>query len=233
MIKPTRARAFAAAALAASLAAVPAFGQGSDGPKTPLPPRDAPRAQQPGQQSAHPNPDWPCIQRKVPSMSYGQVWSGPPLDDAFKQWRDDPEVAALVSVLVARRTTPEEFGAAIERFVKAEGERKNAKLALVFAGAFEELNDQRGRMVTGIERYARKQRALSERIKDESLKLTSSRKDMATQNSPEFQQKEQTLNWDLRIYEERQQALGYVCESPVLIEQRIFELAREIQKHLD
>jgi hypothetical protein len=88
-------------------------------------------------------------------------------------------------------------------------------------------------MVTGIERYARKQRALSERIKDESLKLTSSRKDMATQNSPEFQQKEQTLNWDLRIYEERQQALGYVCESPVLIEQRIFELAREIQKHLD
>ena len=41
------------------------------------------------------------------------------------------------------------------------------------------------------------------------------------------------LRWDTRIYDERQAALTYVCESPVLIEQRAFALAREIRNHLE
>jgi hypothetical protein len=41
------------------------------------------------------------------------------------------------------------------------------------------------------------------------------------------------LQWDLRIFEDRRHSLTYACEVPVLIEQRLFALGREIQNHLD
>ncbi|GBD48587.1 hypothetical protein [Methylopila sp. Yamaguchi] len=239
-------RRLTAAALAALLAgaslAPQAFAQGAqapaaapaaDGPKTPLP-APTPRAAQPGgDRRAAADPDWPCIQPKVGALGYGQMWSGPPLEQALETWRQDEAVADLVPVIVARRTKPEEAAAAIDKFAKDAGAEKNAKLTLLFAGAFEELNTTRSAILAGIERYARKQRALSEKIKQESLKLASERKDMATQNSPEFQQKEQARDWDTRIYDERSQALTYVCESPVILEQLAFTLGREIQARMD
>ena len=44
---------------------------------------------------------------------------------------------------------------------------------------------------------------------------------------------EEKLLWDTRIFDEREQSLTYVCESPVLLEQRLFALAREIMAQLD
>lgn len=204
----------------------------SSGPKTPLPAPTA-RAPQPNQSRLTPVGDWPCIQPKVAQLSYGQVWSGPPLEQAFETWRDDGEVADAVTLLVARRTSKEEASAAIDRLAKAAGPDKNAKLTELFAGVFQEINASRSAVITGIERYARKQRTLSERIKEASLKIAADGRDMATQNSPEYRQKEENLNWDTRIYDERAQALNYVCESPVILDQLAFDRAREIQSRLD
>jgi hypothetical protein len=36
----------------------------------------------------------------------------------------------------------------------------------------------------------------------------------------------------MRILQDRQQALSYVCETPVVLEQRLFALARAIQAGL-
>ena len=44
---------------------------------------------------------------------------------------------------------------------------------------------------------------------------------------------EEQILWDSRIYDERERSLTYICEQPVLLEQRIFALAREIMNHLD
>jgi hypothetical protein len=38
----------------------------------------------------------------------------------------------------------------------------------------------------------------------------------------------QKLAWDTRIFRERSQSLTYVCETPVLLERRAFELARAL-----
>jgi hypothetical protein len=40
------------------------------------------------------------------------------------------------------------------------------------------------------------------------------------------------LQWDTRLFDERRQYLAIVCESPILIEQRLFALARVIQRNL-
>lgn len=203
-----------------------------DGPRTPLPSRDAPRAAQPGAQRAAHDPDWPCQQVKVPELSYGQMWGGPPLDDALKSWDADQDVTAIVDDLVARRTKMDEAKVLIERFARSAGDKRDEKLALLFAGVFTEINGQRSQIMNGIERYSRKQRALSEKIKAESLKVAEEQKDMAAQNTPEALQQQQTLDWDTRIYDERAQQLTYVCESPMLLEQRAFDIGREIQAHL-
>lgn len=202
------------------------------GPKTPLPPRDTPKAQQPGQKAAAQDPDWPCVQVKVPTMSYGQMWAGPPLEDAMKKWRDDPQVDDLVDILVARRTKMEDAKEAIAKLAKDAGDRADEKLTLLFAGVFDELNSQRSQIMAGIERYSQKQRSLAERIKSESLRIAEKPQDMATQNSPEALKEQEQLNWDTRIYEERSQSLTYVCETPVILEQRAFDLGREIQSNL-
>ena len=43
---------------------------------------------------------------------------------------------------------------------------------------------------------------------------------------------EDRYNWDVRVFTERQQSLPLACEVPVLIEQRLFELAREIRARM-
>jgi hypothetical protein len=41
------------------------------------------------------------------------------------------------------------------------------------------------------------------------------------------------IDWDTRIFEERRKTIRYACEVPVLIEQRLFALARTIQESLE
>jgi hypothetical protein len=41
------------------------------------------------------------------------------------------------------------------------------------------------------------------------------------------------MEWDTRIFEERRKTMNFVCEVPVLIEQRLFALARAIQQSLE
>ena len=49
------------------------------------------------------DPDWPCVQRKVPQLSLGQVWNGPDLPPSAKEWSSDASVSALVEDVAARR----------------------------------------------------------------------------------------------------------------------------------
>ena len=44
---------------------------------------------------------------------------------------------------------------------------------------------------------------------------------------------EDSYQWDVRVFTERQQSLPLACEVPVLIEQRLFELGREIRSRMN
>jgi hypothetical protein len=175
--------------------------------------------------------DWPCIQRKVGELTAAQMWDGPDLGTAAG-WRDDPAVAALAAELAQRRMPLDEAASRIERFAAEAGRDRDAKLTALFARVLDRINAERGRLVSGIERYARKQRELAERVKATGLAVATRRTE-PTASSPAPQELEERLRWDTRIYDERQAALAYVCESPTLLEQRAFALAREIRSRLD
>lgn len=171
--------------------------------------------------------DWPCIQRRVAELSVAQMWAGPPIDPAANRWRDDPEIASLVRTLASRRTDLDKASAAIENLGKTAGPEKDEKLTLLFAGLFELINAERRRLIGGIERYARKQRELAREISETSSSLRQDSRPAAERTALE-----QRLYWATRIYDERNRALTYVCESPILLEQRAYALAQEISRHL-
>ena len=175
--------------------------------------------------------DWPCVQRKVPELSLASVWTGPSLDAAASTWRSDPEIADLVEQLAARRTGEEEARALIAKLATSSGDGKREKLLALLAGLFESLNDERSDIIGGIERYGRKQKQLAETLREETSKIDASRKDAAADPTKAAQMNDE-LTWSLRVFEERQRSLRYVCEVPVLIEQRLFTLTRLIQDAL-
>ena len=177
-------------------------------------------------------PDWPCNQIKVPEMSVAAVWAGPPIDDVESIWEQDPAVRNLVAQLAARRTPLENAEKIISDTISGDPAERQRKAKLIFAGLFKALNHERSEVMSGIERFSRKQREFADQVRSTILQLRE------LQNTPGHDQTKvdeltSRVEWDTRIFDERSKTIGYVCEVPVLIEQRLFALARAIQQSLE
>lgn len=181
--------------------------------------------------AAYQEPDWPCVQRKVAHLSWGQMWAGPPLPEDGS-WREDESVARLAAILAARRTSLEEAEALVAGFGADNPETRDARLVALFAGAFELIDRERSRLIDGITRYSRKQAALTDRIDAERLEVEKMRAEVKPDDYDALdaiEELEDKVAWDTRIYQDRRKSLIYVCESPVVLEKRAFALARIIQ----
>ena len=178
------------------------------------------------------NPDWPCVQVKVPEISLAAVWAGPPLDDIGTAWQQDPKVKEMVDRLAARRVPLEEAQKLAAEFLREAGSRKQEVGRLLFAGLFDTLNRVRSEIIVGIERYTRRQRAFAERIRADTLKLRETQA-AASRDPKRADELTQQLEWETRIFEDRRRTISSVCEVPVLIDQRVFALARTIQQEME
>ena len=171
--------------------------------------------------------DWPCIQRKVPEITAGTIWAGPELDTADLSWRQIDGLADLVAELAARSTSLEDAYIEIDKYAAAQGgDNRNSRLSALFAGLLRTINRERNEIISGIERFDRRQRSLAQRIK------TATRKRTDETDGDERARLDEQILWDTRLYDERNQLLTYVCESPVLLEQRLFSLSRRIMSQL-
>ena len=174
---------------------------------------------------------WPCAQRKVPTISAGTLWSGPNLEEG-KDWDQDNTVAALAQKLASRRLPLDQAEPLIADFAKDSGKDKDKKLTELFVGTLDVINSNRAEILEGIMRYARGQERLAERMRKEADAISEKMSDVqgptgiaATEQNPDFA-------WDQRIFKERRQALTYVCETPSLLERRADEVAKRIQAQL-
>ncbi len=169
------------------------------------------------------DPTWPCIQRKVENLSVGLMWPHPVKPAAL-----DPETLvaldALVDRLVLRRVPIEELESLVTEFIVEHG-RDAALIGQVFSETFDRLSRTRTKLIKGIGEYSLKQIALSERIDANRARMD----DLMAADAPDFDQVdslEEQLDWDERIYTDRARSLTYVCESPVLIEKRLYAIAQ-------
>jgi hypothetical protein len=179
-----------------------------------------------------PERNWPCHQILVGQLSLAAVWSGPSIEGLA--WRNDQAVADIVATLAARRTPLEAAERAIEDFAQSQGASKTKKLVSVFAGLFETLSDERTQVIEGLLRFGAKQKELAAKIRAENaLPQVGPGKEPPGASRQDAETVARDLEWDLRVFDERRQSLTYVCETPALIEQRLFALARVIQRSLE
>jgi hypothetical protein len=177
-------------------------------------------------------PDWPCNQIKVPELSVTAVWAGPPIDDVGSTWEDNTTTRDLVARLAARRTPLDDAQKAVADFVTGSEAERQQKAKLIFAGLFKSLDRERGEVMRGIERYTRKQREFADQIRSTILELRNLQ-DRPDRDQGKVDELAARVEWDTRVFEERRKTIGFVCEVPVLIEQRLFALARAIQQSLE
>lgn len=169
-----------------------------------------------------PDPDWPCVQRRQPHLSLAQVWAGPPPDEATLALARTPEMREAARVIALRRTPLPDAEARIADF--AAGHDAQAVQAL-YVATFEQIDKARDRVLAGITRYAHKQAALEAEIAAARAEF-----DAASAAEPQdfdrIDAAEARVDWSTRIFQDRQQSLTYVCETPVILEQRAFALGR-------
>lgn len=169
------------------------------------------------------DPDWPCIQRKQPHLSIAQVWGGPVPDEAALALAGAPEVERVARVIALRRMPVADAEAEMKVFA-GESDSPEAVVAL-FAATFDHINHTRDRVMAGIARYARKQAELEGEIEELRHEMHTL-EEAETRDFDKIDDVEERLDWATRIFQDRQQSLTYVCETPVILEQRAFALGR-------
>lgn len=180
--------------------------------------------------AANADPDWPCIQRKVPELSIGQVWNGDELPETAKQWNKDPKVSDLAAELVKRANPIENARKQIADYAAIlPKEQVHEKLEQLFMGVFDKINIERGQIISGIARYADKQRQLAADVRRKAAELDKMQAAVDADQAVLAKHNEQ-LTWETRIFEERVQSLTYVCEVPTLIEQRLYGISKIIDE---
>ena len=190
----------------------------------------APRAS--AQSGVKADPDWPCPQIKTPTFSLASVWAGPQLDLNSQTWRDEADIADLAAKMSQRRVPIADVEAAIADLKAKAGADADAKLLRAFAAGFEDLSEQRSQILAGLERFARKQRAMADRIRDEAETLQRSADQNQSGQAQSGADSQERLQWDMRVFDDRRKLASYVCDTPTLIEQRIGAITRAVQNAL-
>jgi hypothetical protein len=169
------------------------------------------------------DPDWPCVQRLVPEIAPAVIWSGPPLDSV--DGAASPLIDQLAVELAARRVPIEDAEAQVEKFAQTlNNDQKQEELTQLFARTLEIINSDRASIIQGIKKYAR-----AETIREKNERLSMLAADQVQERETLIAERD----WDVRIYDDRRSSLSYLCEQPVLLEQRAFALARAIVSHLE
>ncbi len=170
------------------------------------------------------DPDWPCQQPLVPSVSAAMVWDGPPLEGTG-DWRSDPTVATLVAKLADKDLPVDQGKAAIDQFIHARTSNRQRSITQAFAGLLEENNRARTRVIDNIKMLAERQRGLADVIS----RLTAERDKAGVNADPELVDR-----WAFarRTYYAVQRTVGYACEMPAELDQRLGFYARELEAGL-
>jgi len=176
------------------------------------------------------DPTWPCIQRKVEHLSVGLMWAYPvPEDRASGELAR--EIDELGGALSLRRVEVEELRPQVEEFAANHSGDPDV-LGRVFKKTFSSLDARRTRIMGGIADFSQSQIALSEQIDATRLEMDA----LMAKDDPEFDRVdalEEKLDWDQVIYTDRQRSITYLCETPQLIERRLFAIAQLLAVYVE
>jgi hypothetical protein len=164
------------------------------------------------------NPDWPCIQVLVKELSWGSIWTGPPLDENSSKWSDNENLKVLAKKLMNRRTKENEGIFELKNYIKKNNSPN--ELTELFHSLFDTTNDIWRNRVSKLLNFGKKQRLTSEKISLKLEKIKELSKDFNT-NKDEIEKLEQEQFWDIRRFEDRRSLSDSLCEQPRFYEKRL------------
>lgn len=190
----------------------------------------------PGAESAAPESseeaDWPCEQKFVATMSAATIWSGPSLDEAMKSWHSNDKLPNLITQLTDDTIEEADGVKIINDFAASLSADKDKNLTELFAGLFENFDNERIFMQEGIKRYFHRQQAVATKVNKIQAKIRELQKSGVKPDAPQYVQVKTDLDWNNKIYDERKVLTQYVCEVPTLLEQRLGTYGRAIQAQM-
>lgn len=179
-------------------------------------------------QPAKGDPDWPCTQTYNPDLVLEHVWSGPDPRSVNGYWAADAEIAPLVPRLASTVLPLEKALGELDAFLAATAPADRARRAtLLVAGLHEVLDGERKKVIAGLQKLGRSQRALAQAIRERNDQLAALR--ARPDGAAEAAALEETLQWDLKIFQDRRATVSLACAQPDQIEKRLFALAKRIE----
>lgn len=176
------------------------------------------------------DPTWPCIQRKVEELSIGLMWTHPLPEESVPDAETRREIDRLAGKLALRRLEVESLRPEVEAFA-ARHDGSPDMLGRVFDRVFKTLSTRRGKVMSGIETFSLSQIELSQRIEAAQTEMAA----LMDADAPDYDRidaLEEQLDWDQLIYSDRQSTITYLCETPTLIEQRLYSLSQMLRQQI-
>ena len=175
------------------------------------------------------HPDWPCLQKKVENLAASQVWDGPAID-GIKGWQDDEAIS--LSRACIRKTPPRRRDGGGEEICRSVFPRR----------ARSAFDDRVRRPLRDDDRRAPHNHEGHREVQPEPAKTrrghrgkgqgpgrTRSQGRRDEDAAEELAKAQEDYDWQTRIFKERNDNLPIACELPVLIDQRLFDLAKTIR----
>ena len=172
-------------------------------------------AQPPGKEK---NPDWPCIQVLIEELSWGSIWTGPPLDENSSKWIDDDNLSALAKKLMNRKTKENEGISELKKYIKKNNSPN--ELTKLFHALFDTTNKIWRKRTEKLLNFGKRQRLTSKKISMKLDKIKELSKDHNL-NKDEIQKLENEKFWDIRRFEDRRNLSDSLCEQPRFYEKRL------------
>ena len=164
------------------------------------------------------NPDWPCIQVLIEELSWGSIWTGPPLNEITAKWQEKEELSLLATKIMDRKTKEEDGIKELTKYIEKNNSTED--LQGLFHALFDKTNEIWRNRIKKLKNFGKKQRLTSEKIakKLEQIKLLA--KDLDN-NKEEIRKLEEEKLWDVRKFEDRRNQSDYLCEQPRFYEKRL------------
>ena len=164
------------------------------------------------------DPDWPCIQVLIKELSWGSIWTGPPLDDNSLKWKDDEKLVSLAKKIMNKKTKEEQGIAELKKYIDKNS--SSSELTKLFHALFDTTNDIWRIRINKLINFGKKQRLTSEKIADKLARIKELSKEYE-KNKDEIEKLEQEQFWDVRRFEDRRSISDSLCEQPRFFEKRL------------
>lgn len=174
------------------------------------------------------DPDWPCQQQLVPTLTAAAYWNGP-LPESLGDWQADPEIADFVRRLAPRRVSTEDGLSEIAALAEVLSGNRPRRLALIFRGLLEETDRERTALIQQLKQIGRRQRELADRVAQLAGELNAIPPDAAREAVAKRVDLQQRHDFTARNFEEIQHTIRYACELPVALDARLGAWARALQ----